>query len=633
LWEPPAPAGGGSTDKREINAGRGDCTPAFLFLQCYNKNRELMISTEGSLMKNHQIAKIFAEIADLLELKNESVFRIRAYRRAAQNIDGLSRDVAALSDKELAAIPGIGPDLAGKIHEFVATGRVARHEELKKEIPAVVLELLRVPGLGPKTAKMLAEETKIKNMDELETLARDGKLAGLPGIQKKTEENILKGIGLLKRGTDRKPLGRALPLARTIIARMKDNAPLDKIEVAGSIRRMKETVKDIDILVTSKHPQQVMDVFVKLPQVSRVLAHGETKSSIITDEGIQVDLRVVEEGSFGAALQYFTGSKQHNIKLREMAVRAGLKINEYGVFEEPGEKKIGGRTEEEMYKALKLPYVPPELREDTGEIEAALAGKLPELITLADIKGDLHIHTKASDGSHDLDVLIEAARKRGFEYIAVTDHTKGLGVARGLDEKRLAEEIKLIDAANEKLAGFRILKGTEVDIRSDGSLDLSDEALEALDIVVASIHSGFKQTEEQITKRFLSAIRNPLVSVIAHPSGRLIGERDAYAVDMEAVLKEAAKYGVAMEVNSYPLRLDLNDLHIKMAKEYGVQFVINTDTHVTSQFDFMAYGVSVARRGWVEKKDVLNALTYEQLMRRLQAMRAGKKQKKTATPS
>jgi DNA polymerase (family 10) len=575
-------------------------------------------------MKNQQIAAIFNEIAELLELKNESVFRIRAYRRAAQNIDGLSKDVATLSDKDLTSIPGIGPDLAGKIHEFLTTGKVAKHQELRKEIPGTVLELLRIPGLGPKTAKMLYEKRKIKNIDELEALTRAGKLAGLPGIQKKTEENILKGIELLKRGTDRRPLGRVLPLAEDIVRRMKDSAPVDKIEVAGSIRRWKDTVKDIDILTTSKKPAEVMDAFVKLPHMGRVLAHGETKSSIVTDEGIQVDLRVVEEDSFGAALAYFTGSKQHNIKLREMAVRTGLKINEYGVFKGPEEKKIGGKYEEDVYKSLKLPFIPPELREDTGEIDAALSGKLPDLVTMEDIKGDLHVHTKWSDGSHDLDTRVEAARKRGYQYIAITDHTKGLGVAHGLDEKRLAEEVQLIDEANKKLLGFTILKGTEIDIRTDGRLDLSDEALAGLDIVVASIHSGFKQTEEQITKRILAAVRNPYVSVIAHPTGRLIGERDAYAVDMDAVLKEAAKYGVAMEINAYPLRLDLNDLHIKMAKQYGVQLVINTDTHVTSQYDFMTYGVSVARRGWVEKKDVLNTLPYEQLIRRLRSSKAKK---------
>jgi DNA polymerase (family 10) len=579
-------------------------------------------------MKNQQIAHIFNEMAELLELKGENVFRIRAYRRAAQNIDGLSRDVTTLSDDELGAIPGIGKDLVGKIREFLEKGSIARHEELKKEIPGGVLDLLRVPGLGPKKAKQFYDKLKIKGVDELEDAVRKGKLAGLPGIQKKTEENILKGIELVKRGTDRRPLGRVLPLAEDIIRRLKDSAPVDQIEVAGSIRRMKEMVKDIDILTTSRHPGKVMDAFVKLPHVSRVLAQGPTRSSVITEDGIQVDLRVVEEDSFGAALQYFTGSKQHNIKLREMAVRAGLKLNEYGAFKEPGDKKIGGKTEEEMYKVIKLPWIPPELREDNGEIEAALKGILPDLIRLEDIKGDLHVHTKESDGSHDLDTLVQAAKKKGYSYIAITDHTKGLGVAHGLDEKRLAAEIKLIDAANEKLTGFRVLKGTEVDIRADGRLDLADEALAGLDIVVASIHSGFGQTREQITRRIISAIRSPCVSVIAHPTGRIIGERDAYAVDMEAVLKEAAKYGVAMEVNAYPLRLDLNDMHVKLAKEFGVLLVISTDTHVSNQFDFMTYGVSVARRGWAEKKDVLNTLEYESLIKRLKACKTRKQRTK-----
>jgi DNA polymerase (family 10) len=575
-------------------------------------------------MKNQQVAKIFNEIAELLELKGENVFRIRAYRRAAQNIDGLSKDVTTLSKEDLTSIPGIGADLAAKIQEYLSTGKVAKHEELKNEIPEGVLQLLQVPGLGPKKAKMLFDKLKVKSVDDLEEALKKGKLSGLPGIQKKTEENILKGIELLKRGTERRPLGRVLPLAEDIIRRVRDAAPVGTIEVAGSIRRMKETVKDIDILTTSKNPEAVMDAFVKLPHVTRVLMHGPTKSSVITEEGIQVDLRVVEEDSFGAALQYFTGSKQHNIKLREMAVKAGLKINEYGVFKEPGDKKVGGKQEEDVYKALKLPNIPPELREDTGEIEAAQKGKLPDLVTLDDIRGDLHVHTKWSDGSHDLDTMVQAARKKGYQYIAITDHTKGLGVAHGLDEKRLAEEIRLIDEANNKLSGFRILTGTEIDIRADGRLDLPDDVLAGLDIVVASIHSGFKQPQEQITKRILSAIRNSCVSVIAHPTGRLIGERDAYALDMEAVLREAARYGVAMEVNAYPLRLDLNDLHIKMAKEYGAPLVISTDAHVTTQYDFMTYGVSIARRGWAEKKDVLNTLSYEQLIRRLKMCRSKK---------
>jgi len=579
-------------------------------------------------MKNQQIAKIFSEIAELLELKGENIFRIRAYRRAAQNLDSLSRDVSALSQEELEAIPGIGKDLAGKVREYLETGKIAKHEELKQDIPAGVLDLLRVPGLGPKKVKLFYDKLKVKSVDELDGAVRAGRLEGMAGIQAKTIENLRKGIEQVRRGTERRPLGRILPLAEDIVRRMRDGAPVDRIEVAGSIRRCKETIGDIDVLTTSKKPAAVMDAFVRLPHVSRVLAQGETKSSIITDDGIQVDLRVVEEESFGAALQYFTGSKQHNIKLREMAVKVGLKINEYGVFRGPGEKRIGGRSEEDIYRALKLPWIPPEIREDTGEIEAAQQGTLPVLIELQDVKGDLHVHTKWSDGSHDLDTLVQAAKRKGYRYIAITDHTKGLGVAHGLDEKRLADEMTLIDKANASLRGFRILKGSEVDIRSDGSLDLPDAALAPLDIVVASIHSGFKQSRDQITKRLLAAVRHPCVSVIAHPTGRLIGERDAYDADMDAVFREAGRYGVAMEVNSYPLRLDLNDVHIRLAKEYGVPLVISTDAHVTTQFDFMSYGVSMARRGWAEKKDVLNTLPCDQLMARLKTCTAKKRRSK-----
>ena len=575
-------------------------------------------------MNNRQIAILFNEIADILELKEENVFRVRAYRRAALNIESLSRDVATLSAAELEDIPGIGKDLIAKIHEFLATGRIAKHEALKREFPSGVLDLLRVPGLGPKTVKMLHEKMHIRNIDELEVLTRAGKLAGLPGIQKKSEENIGKGIELLKRGNERRPLGRVRPVAEEIARQIKERAPVGRIAIAGSIRRWQETVNDIDILATSPSPDRVAEIFVKLPQVERVLMQGPTKSSVVTAEGIQVDLRVVEEDSFGAALQYFTGSKQHNIKLREMAVRSGLKINEYGIFSEPEGKRIGGSQEADIYSALKLPYIPPELREDTGEFEAAQQGTLPDLIDLEDIRGDLHVHTKWSDGGNDLDTLVKGAQKRGYEYIAITDHTKGLGIARGLDEARLAESMLAVDAAGKKYPGFHLLKGTEVDIRSDGRLDLSDEMLLTLDIVVASIHSGFKQSREQMTERLLAAIRNPCVNVIAHPTGRVLGEREAYALDMDAVLKEAARYGVAMEINAYPLRLDLNDQHIRLAREYGAPLVINTDTHEVNQYEAMIYGVSMARRGWLEKEAVLNTLPYDSLMEKLQSCRKKK---------
>lgn len=568
-------------------------------------------------MKNQEIARIFNEIADLLEIKGENPFRIRAYRRAAQNIEGLPKSVEEIPKEELLKVPGIGQDLAGKIEEYIKTGKMQAHEELKHEIPEGLLTLLSVPGLGPKTSKLLYEKLKIKGIDDLERLASEHKLVGLPGIKEKTEENILKGIEMLKRGKERQPLGKVLPIANDILEHLKKKAPVDKIDLAGSLRRWKDTIKDIDILATSDNPKEVMRVFVHLPHVKDVLMHGPTKSTVIIHEDLQVDLRVVEKESYGAALAYFTGSKAHNIRLREMAMKKGLKINEYGIFREKDEKKIGGETEEDIYKILGLPYIPPELREDQGEIEAAQEGRLPRLVTAEDIKGDLHVHSKWSDGSHTFEQLVDAAKERGYSYIAITDHSKGLGIARGLTGERLLEQKKEINAVNKKLKGFRIIHGIEVDIRSDGSLDISDDVLKELDIVVASIHSGFKQPRKQLTYRLVSAMKNPYVSIIAHPTGRLIGERDAYDVDMDEIFATAKKTGTAIEINAYPLRLDINDTYAKRAKEMGIPIVIATDTHVINQFDYMRYGVSIARRGWLEKDDVLNTLEAEKLFKRL----------------
>lgn len=569
-------------------------------------------------MKNQAIANVFNEIADLLEIQGENTFRIRAYRRAAQNIEGMPDDVSKLSKKELLEIPGIGHDLAEKIEEYISTGKISSLEELKKEVPGDIISLLSVPGLGPKTVKLLHDKLKIKNIDELERLAKEHKLSGLPGIKEKTEENILKGIELIKRGIERRPLGFVLPIANDIFEHLKNKQGIKKISIAGSIRRRKDTIKDIDILAISSNPQDVMKEFVRLPHVKDVLMHGPTKSSIITQEGIQVDLRVVDDESFGAALAYFTGNKEHNIRLREMAVKKGLKINEYGIFREKDNKKLGGKEESDIYEVLGLQYVPPEMREDTGEIEAAMNNALPKLIELKDIKGDLHVHTKESDGNHTLEELVDGARAKGYEYIAITDHSKGLGIANGLNEERIMEEKKEIDALNKKLKGFKILFGIEVDIKSDNKMDFADEVLSKMDIVVASIHSGFKQSKEQLTQRIVSAMENPYVSVIAHPTGRLIGERDPYEIDMDYILKTAKETGTAIEINAYPLRLDLSDIYVKKGKELGVKFVISTDTHLVSQFDYMPYGISVARRGWLEKKDVLNTGGYEELVQILQ---------------
>lgn len=574
-------------------------------------------------MVNQQIAAIFNEMADLLEIKGENPFRIRAYRRAAQNMEGLPKDAGLMTEKELLEVPGIGQDLAAKIRDYISTGRITAFEDLKKDVPEDLAILLSVPSLGPKTAKLLYDRLKIKDIDSLERLAKSHKLSGLPGIKTKTEENILKGIEMLKRGKDRQPIGRILPTANEIIGQLLEKAPVKKISLAGSLRRWKETIKDIDILATSNEAEKVMNAFVHLPPVKEVLMHGPTKSSVVITDSIQVDLRVVEEDSFGAALCYFTGSKAHNIRIREMASKAGLKINEYGIFREKDNKRLGGKNEEDVYRILGLPYIPPELREDTGEIEAALEKRLPRLVELKDIKGDLHVHTKYSDGSHSLEDLVDAARQRGYEYIAITDHTKGLGIARGLNEEKVIDEINEIKALNKRLKGFRLLTGTEVDIRSDYTLDLPDAVLKKLDIVVASIHSGFRQSKEQLTDRIIAAIKNPYVTVIAHPTGRLIGERDAYDIDLEKVLEAAKEYGKAIEINAYPLRLDINDTYARKAKAMGIKMVINTDTHTLNQFDYMMYGVSTGRRGWLEKKDVINTLNTGNLLKWNKKLKAG----------
>ncbi len=576
-------------------------------------------------MKNLDISNIFNKMADLLEIKGENPFRIRAYRKAAFNIESLGKDVALLSKAELTDIPGIGGDLAGKIEEYISTGQVQSYEHLKEEVPESLVTLLSVPGLGPKTVSLLYSRYHVKDIDELERLARGHELIKVPGIREKTEANILKGIEMLRRASSRYPIGKVLPIVNEIMGYLSGHAPVGRLSVAGSIRRWKETIGDIDILSTSKDPGAVMNVFARMPLIKEVLMKGPTKSSVVIKEGLQVDIRVVDEESYGAALAYFTGSKAHNIRLREIAVKAGLKLNEYGVFREKDNRKIGGKTEEEIYEILKLQFVPPELREDTGEVEAAMDRSLPHLVELGDIKGDLHVHSNWSDGNMDLEDLAEFTLKRGYRYLAVTDHSKGLGVARGLHEDRVIEQKKRIDALNKKLRGVRLLAGIEINIKNDGGLDFDEEILKGFDIVVASIHSGFKQSKEQITKRILAAIENPFVSVIAHPSGRLIGERDAYEVDMEAVLDAAAKTATAIEINSYPLRLDLTEPYIRPAKSKGVTLAISTDSHNSGQFDNMIFGVSLARRGWLEKKDILNTRDLHKLLSIIRKKRASGK--------
>ncbi len=569
-------------------------------------------------MHNEEVAHIFHAIADMLEIKGDNPFRIRAYRRAAENIEGLAEDVATLIERNaLEEIPGIGKDLASKMREIVNTGTCQEYEKLKGEVPPGLVELLEVPGIGPKTAKLLHEERGIDSIEKLEAAARAGSLRGLPGIKAKTEENILRGIEMLKRASGRMPLGLALPLAQEIIARLQEIKGIHRIHYAGSLRRMKDTVGDIDILAISTAPAKVMDAFVTLPGVQRILAKGETKSSVMTRQGIQADVRVVEPEAYGAALAYFTGSKAHNIRLRDMARKKGLKLSEYGIFEERTGKRIAGKEEEEIYEILGLPFIPPELREDSGEIEAALKGKLPDLITADDIRGDLHIHSNWSDGVHPIAEVVDAARKRGYAYVAITDHSKGLGIVRGLGREELGKQRQEIVTLNKQLDGIRVLTGVEVNIRADGSLDLPDAVLTKLDFVVASVHSAFRQDRETMTKRIVRALRNRHVRVLGHPTGRLLGEREPYDVDFDKVLRAARQHNVALEINAAPSRLDLNDVHARRVKEAGLSLVINTDTHTLPNFDYIHLGVATARRAWIEKKDVLNTLSLNQLLKRL----------------
>jgi DNA polymerase (family 10) len=565
-------------------------------------------------MENQRVARIFEEIADLLEIKGENPFRIRAYRKAVLSIETLTEDLKNLiEERRLEKIPGIGKDLAQKIEEIVKTGTVEQLEKLRKEIPPSLIELLSVPGLGPKTAKVIYDNLKIKSIDELERMAKEHKLQKLPGIKEKTEENIIKGIEILRAGRERKRLDQAISIARSFINELKNVPGVENISEAGSVRRRKETIKDIDILITSSNPSYIMDRFVSNPMVWEVISKGETRSSIRTRELMQVDLRIVEPDSFGSALAYFTGSKEHNIRLRDIAKGRGLKLNEYGIFSEKNGEKIGGKEENDVYRILELQYVPPELREDRGEVEAAKEGKIPKLVELKEIKGDFHIHSKWSDGGNSIEEIVKNAIKKGYEFVAITDHSKSLGVAKGLNEERLKAQREEIEKLREKYPQINILHGVEVDVRRDGTLDFSDDILSNLDIVIAAIHTGFKQDKDTITERIISAMENPYVHVIAHPSGRLIGEREPYDVDIEKILEYAKITGTILEINAFPQRLDLRDIYCKRAKELNLIVAIGTDAHRLSQLEYMEFGVWVARRGWLERENVLNTYPWEEI--------------------
>ncbi|MDD2752738.1 MAG: DNA polymerase/3'-5' exonuclease PolX [Candidatus Omnitrophica bacterium] len=567
-------------------------------------------------MINLELAAILRDIANILEIKGENVFRIRAYERAAQNIEGLGEDINDyIRDGRLSDIPGIGKDLSQRITEYARTGKIKIYEDLKKSIPEGLIALLNIPSVGPKTAKTLYEKLKIKNIADLEKAIRTNKLEGIFGIKQKTIDNIKNGIEIFKRGKERMTLAQATFLADDFLSALKKMREIEKISLAGSLRRQKETVRDIDILVVSKQPEKVMKTFITQPSVRDVLAHGPTKASVRTKEDVQLDCRVVEEKSFGAALVYFTGSKNFNIKIRQLAICKKLKVNEYGVFR--GSKFVCGRTEEEVFKVLGMAYVSPEMRENNGEIELALKNKLPRLIEQKDIQGDLHAHSNWSDGGNKISEMAEAARKLGYTYIAITDHSQSLKVANGLSVGELKKKKKEIEAVNKHLKAFRVLYGTEVDIDSLGNIDYPDHVLREFDLVVAAIHTGFKQSSQQLTKRIVKACQNKYVHIIAHPTGRLWGVREPYNLNLEEVFKAARETNTHLEINAFPNRLDLNDAECRRAKELGVKLSIDTDSHEAAQLASMRFGIAVARRGWLSREDVINTLPLEKLLKEI----------------
>ena len=557
-------------------------------------------------MDNNEVAQRFEELADLLEFKGENAFKIRSYRRAARVIADLTENIAQLAAQgKLRDIPGVGEGIAKKIKEYVETGRMTRLEEAKDGVPPGIMDVLQVQGIGPRKAAMLYKEIGVDSVEALEKAATRHKIRGLPGMGEKSEENILRGIRLRKTGSERMLLDVALAAAETVVEELRSRRGLvSQITPAGSLRRRCESIGDVDILACGKDAAKIIDAFTTGPYVADVLAAGETKASVLVKDGPQVDLRVVEPRQFGAALQYFTGSKAHNIKLRDLAKDKGMKINEYGLFK--GRKVVASKDEDDIYRALGMEPTPPELREDRGEIEAATDGTLPDLIDTDDIKGDLHVHSDYSDGHNSIEEMAAAARERGYKFIAITDHSKSLHIANGLTEGRVRKQMKEIAALNRKLRGVRVLAGIEVDLKAGGELDLPDKLLADLDVVIAAVHSGFKQPRDKMMARLAAAAKNPHVDIIAHPTGRLIGERDPVEVDLPELIRLAAATGTAIEINAHPLRLDLDDVHCRMAKEHGVKLAIGTDAHDTGGLDVMPLGVSVARRGWLEAADVLN---------------------------
>jgi DNA polymerase (family 10) len=562
-------------------------------------------------MENKEIVRIFSETADLMEISGEDPFRIRSYRNAMQAIENLTDSVEEIArdpERKLTDIPSIGKGMAAHIEEIYRTGESSLHKQLLAKYPPVALELLKIQGLGPKSVGLLLTHFHVKSLDELEKLCREGKLRELPRMGEKLEQKILKSLESFKRSAGRHLINVADELATELREHLAAAAGVKQVTPAGSLRRGAETIGDIDLLVTGGDPAKVAEHFLKFPKIAEVIAHGENKVSVKLKEGIQVDVRLLEPETYGAALQYFTGSKAHNVALRDRAKRQGYKLNEYGLFRIKDDSLVAGRTEEEIYKKLGLKYIEPEMRENFGELDLAAADELPRLIKLEDIRGDLHMHSTATDGKCSIAEMAEAAQARGLEYVAITDHSQALAIANGMNEKRVLAQIKEIRKIESRMDGFRIFAGTEVDILQNGTLDLDDEVLAQLDVVVASVHSYMNLPAEKMTERLLRTLENPHLNILGHPTGRLLLRREAFPFDMERIIEEAGRRHVAMEINSQPDRLDLCDRDARLAKEKGVKLVISTDSHHTSQLANAKYGVLTARRGWLEKKDVLNTL-------------------------
>ncbi len=567
-------------------------------------------------MKNTAIAKVFSDIADLLELKGENAFKIRAYQKATRAIEHYPKEIRIMLDEgeDLRNIPGVGEAIAKKTTELVTTGKLGYYENLKAEFPEGITNLLAIPGIGPKTANKLSSELGISSVDALEQAIHGGRVAKLFRLGDKTASNILQQIQALRRKDQRIPIGEALPIVERILGSLRSVPGVRNLTYAGSLRRFRETLGDIDLMGTADNAREVIDTFVSLPHMGQVLAQGSTKASAIVSGGLQVDLRMVEHDSFGSLLQYFTGSKQHNISLRERGRRQGLKLSEYGITDLATDKLKKFALEEEFYHRLGLQYIPPELREAQGEVERAERGTLPKLVEVSNMKGDLHMHTDWSDGHNSLEEMALAAKNSGYQYIAITDHSVGRGIAHGLDVERLRKQMAEIRALNERVDGIYVFNGIEVDIRADGSLDLPHEILSDLDIVIAAVHSAMNQSEEKMTRRVLSAIENPDVDIIAHPTCRLLCEREPIAMDLEAIFRAAVKNNKVLEINAMPERLDLNDVHTFRARELGVKLAIETDAHSVTHLGFMRFGVSVARRAWCEPQHILNTLPLEELL-------------------